>query len=59
MSGNYGLRDEFKKTVFRIFAKENLPIDDVLFMDEIPMDVRHHSKVEYNLLRQKIHGISE
>lgn len=40
-----------------IFAKNSLPIDSILFVDSIPMDPRHHSKVEYNQLRQKITGI--
>jgi len=29
----------------------------VIFMEEIPMDVRHHSKVDYNSLRQKLNEI--
>lgn len=37
-----------------LFAKNDLPIDSILFVDGIPMDPRHHSKVEYAQLRQQI-----
>ena len=37
-----------------LFAKNSLPIDSILFVDSIPMDPRHHSKVEYAQLRQRI-----
>lgn len=37
-----------------LFAKNDLPIDSILFVNSIPMDPRHHSKVEYAQLRQQI-----
>lgn len=38
----------------QIFAKNNLTIDSIIFVENIPMDPRHHSKVEYSQLRQQI-----
>lgn len=52
------LEPENKKTwelkIRDLFAKNSLPIDSILFVDSIPMDPRHHSKVEYSQLRQQI-----
>lgn len=43
-----------KKEVIRIFAKNNTPLDDVYFVKAIPMDPRHHSKVEYAVLKKQL-----
>lgn len=40
--------------IFMVFKQNKLPLDRVIFMEEIPMDVRHHSKVDYGKLRQKL-----
>jgi acyl-CoA synthetase (AMP-forming)/AMP-acid ligase II len=40
--------------VLRRFAKNDIPVDALYFVDDIPMDPRHHSKVEYGALRQRI-----
>ncbi|MCS6838744.1 MAG: AMP-binding protein [Bdellovibrionaceae bacterium] len=32
----------------------NYPVDDIFVLDKIPMDPRHHSKVEYDVLRKTI-----
>ncbi len=37
-----------------LLSKNTLPVDSVVFLGSIPMDPRHHSKVEYNQLRQQI-----
>lgn len=37
-----------------IFFKNNLPVDLIIFVENIPMDPRHHSKVEYTKLRKQI-----
>lgn len=37
-----------------LFAKNGLPLDSIIFVDSIPMDPRHHSKVEYTQLRQQM-----
>jgi len=46
-----------RKKITKVFKKEKLPLDEIVFMEEIPMDVRHHSKVDYNKLRQKLYEI--
>lgn len=38
----------------RIMNKNNLPVDGIYLVDEIPMDPRHHSKVEYAILRSAL-----
>ena len=38
----------------RIMNKHSLPMDELYFVDEIPMDPRHHSKVEYDILRNQL-----
>ena len=38
----------------RIMRKHDLPVDELHFVDGIPMDPRHHSKVEYDTLRQQL-----
>jgi len=45
-------RDE----ILRLFAKNGIPVDDVFFVEAIPMDPRHHSKVEYDVLRKQLEG---
>lgn len=41
-----------KKEIHRIFSKNKIPVDHIKFVKEIPMDPRHHSKVEYAVLRK-------
>lgn len=38
----------------RIMNKNGLPVDAIFLVREIPMDPRHHSKVEYGLLAQTL-----
>lgn len=38
----------------RLFAKNGMPIDALFFVASIPMDPRHHSKVEYEALRSQL-----
>ncbi|MFL5814816.1 MAG: AMP-binding protein [Bdellovibrionia bacterium] len=42
---------EMKQELLRIMDKNGVPVDQVLFREKIPMDPRHHSKVEYDVLR--------
>lgn len=37
-----------------VLSKNNLPVDSIIFLESIPMDSRHHSKVEYTQLRKQI-----
>lgn len=43
-----------KEQIQRVFSKNGIPVDLIYFVKSIPMDPRHHSKVEYNVLRTKI-----
>ena len=45
---------EARKEVERIFTKNDIPLDRVAFVQAIPMDPRHHSKVEYKVLREQL-----
>lgn len=38
----------------RLFRKNKIPLDSVYFVAEVPMDPRHHSKVEYANLRNQL-----
>jgi olefin beta-lactone synthetase len=38
----------------RLCAKNSLPLDALYVLDDLPMDPRHHSKVEYDVLRGKL-----
>lgn len=38
----------------RLFQKNKIPLDAIYVVEEIPMDPRHHSKVEYSVLKDKI-----
>ncbi len=40
--------------VRRIFEKNSIPVDEIYLVDHIPMDPRHHSKVEYNILHEAL-----
>jgi acyl-CoA synthetase (AMP-forming)/AMP-acid ligase II len=42
--------------VRRLFAKNGIPIDELHVVGHIPMDPRHHSKVEYGALRERLAG---
>lgn len=48
---------DFKKArteIQNIFAKNKIPVDQIKFVNKIPMDPRHHSKVEYAALRKSL-----
>ena len=48
--------DTYKIEIKRVMEKNGFVIDEVVHIDEIPMDPRHHSKVEYDILRKKLVG---
>ncbi|MBC7429943.1 MAG: AMP-binding protein [Bacteriovorax sp.] len=48
--------EEAKKEIKRVMEKNQFIVDEVLHVDDIPMDPRHHSKVEYEALKKKILG---
>ncbi|WP_413290565.1 alpha/beta fold hydrolase [Bdellovibrio sp. HCB337] len=43
-----------KKEINRVFAKNKIPVDQIQFVHKVPMDPRHHSKVEYKALREQL-----
>ena len=47
-------RPQQRTEIERIMKKHDLPVDELHIVDEIPMDPRHHSKVEYDTLRQQL-----
>ncbi len=48
---------DVRNTILALFENSHIPLDRVFFMENIPMDVRHHSKVNYFLLRQQLHEL--
>lgn len=46
--------DEAKVEIRRVFAKNNTPLDEIYFVTAVPMDPRHHSKVEYAALKKSL-----
>lgn len=44
----------FEKEIQRIMDKNKIPVDQIVRTDSIPMDPRHHSKVEYTVLRESL-----
>lgn len=44
----------YEQEIRRLFNKNGVPVDEVIFMETIPLDPRHHSKVEYALLKKQI-----
>lgn len=43
-----------KKEILRVFEKNKIPVDEIKFVNKVPMDPRHHSKVEYKVLRDQL-----
>ncbi len=50
---------EARSEIQRVFAKNEIPLDSIFFVDNIPMDPRHHSKVEYEPLRARLQQVHE
>jgi len=46
--------EKFTHEIKRLMDKNNVPVDKIILRDEIPMDPRHHSKVEYAVLRKSL-----
>jgi acyl-CoA synthetase (AMP-forming)/AMP-acid ligase II len=42
----------YVEKIIKILKENKIPIDQVKIIDEIPMDPRHHSKVEYSKLKE-------
>ncbi|NLI76518.1 MAG: hypothetical protein GX442_08755, partial [Candidatus Riflebacteria bacterium] len=52
--GNRKLGTEREAEIRRVMGKNGLPVDEVIFFPDIPMDPRHRSKVEYAILRKEL-----
>ena len=48
--------EQYKSEIKRVLVKNGFIVDEVIHTNEIPMDPRHHSKVEYDVLRKKLIG---
>jgi acyl-CoA synthetase (AMP-forming)/AMP-acid ligase II/pimeloyl-ACP methyl ester carboxylesterase len=46
--------ENIKERVLYLMAKNGIPVDRVIIRSDIPMDPRHHSKVEYDVLRKAL-----
>lgn len=44
----------WESQIKKAFRSNRIPVDEILFSDHIPMDPRHHSKVEYDSLRRQL-----
>ena len=49
---NPGNTQQYVNEAARLFKENKIPVDEVRMVEEIPMDPRHHSKVEYSKLRE-------
>jgi len=49
--------DMAKKEIRRVLEKNQFVVDEVIHVNDIPMDPRHHSKVEYEVLKKTILGL--
>ena len=47
-------QNQYIDKITNLFKQNNIPVDEVKIVEEIPMDPRHHSKVEYAKLRKLI-----
>jgi acyl-CoA synthetase (AMP-forming)/AMP-acid ligase II len=45
---------ERETEIRRLMTKNDIPVDQVIFHPDIPMDLRHRSKVEYGVLREEL-----
>lgn len=51
--------EQAEQEIRRVFKKNGLPLDALYRVDEIPMDPRHHSKVEYEVLREHLAAVGK
>jgi len=49
--------NKIKQKIILIFNKNKIPLDKIIITDDIPMDLRHHSKVNYQKLRDKLYEL--
>lgn len=44
----------YREKILNLMKEHRIPVDEIIFREEIPMDPRHHSKVEYTKLREML-----
>lgn len=49
-----GNESEWKKEIQRVMDKNGVICDEIVLTDNIPLDARHQSKVEYEVLRKQL-----
>ena len=49
-----GKKQDQQTAIKNILSKNGIPVDQIFFRAEIPTDPRHHSKVEYDVLREQL-----
>lgn len=49
-----GDENEAKAEMSRLLEKNEIPVDELIVLESIPMDPRHHSKVEYEILKETL-----
>ncbi len=56
LKSGYSLENEVKyaKEISDILKSNKIPVDDIRIVEEIPLDPRHHSKVEYSKLKEML-----
>ncbi len=47
-------KEQYMDAIRHLFNESKIPLDEVEMVAEVPMDPRHHSKVEYSKLREMI-----
>lgn len=51
-----GSEDTWKSEIQRVMDKNGVIVDKIVLTDSIPLDARHQSKVEYQVLREQLQG---
>lgn len=47
-------KDKVKQKIEEILKKQKIPFEKIVFVKKIPLDKRHHTKVDYKKLKTKI-----
>ena len=46
--------DQYIQQIKQIFSNDHIPVDEIKIVEDIPLDPRHHSKVEYTKLKDML-----
>tara|TARA_Y100000591_G_C21806885_1_gene685460 strand:- start:1058 stop:1738 length:681 start_codon:yes stop_codon:yes gene_type:complete len=50
----HGDKESWEKEIKRVMDKNGVTVDKIVLTDKIPLDARHQSKVEYEVLRKQL-----